>query len=183
MLPLVLHFWCEFSFPQLGLLYIRSVDISTVSSLLWSIHLGPLMNLFSGKQHIISLVFKSLLIVNFSKLFLPGSLWGNLKLFIHAVTSPQHFKSNCNQKLTASTLGAKDWRFLLESRDNNRTWRLGEKHWDQEGRWWWEVPQGKEGRWLLPLGQSLHVQHHEALGGLTPCECHSNHIFLLGSRR
>lgn len=125
MLPLVLHFWCEFSFPQLGLLYIRSVDISTISSLLWSIHLGPLMNLFSGKQHIISLVFKSLLIVNFSKLFLPGSLWGNLKLFIHAVTNPQHFKSNCNQKLTASTPGAKDWRFLLESREqqNMTSWR------------------------------------------------------------
>ena len=172
MLPLVLHFWCEFSLPQLGLLYIRSVDISTISSFFWSIHLGPLMNLFSGKQHVAakllqsdsvrshrrqptrlpgilqvrtlewvaiswmhffnawnwkvkvkslscvrllatpwtaayqappsmgfsrqeywsgvplpslkqqvsSLVFSSLLIVNFSKLFLPGSLWSNLKL-------------------------------------------------------------------------------------------------------
>ena len=172
MLPLVLHFWCEFSLPQLGLLYIRSVDISTISSFFWSIHLGPLMNLFSGKQHVAakllqsdsvrshrrqpsrlpgilqvrtlewvaisrmhffnawnwkvkvkslscvrllstpwtaayqappsmgfsrqeycsgvplpslkqqvsSLVFKSLLIVNFSKLFLPGTLWSNLKL-------------------------------------------------------------------------------------------------------
>ena len=34
----------------------------------------------SLKQHVSSLVFKSLLIVNFSKLFLLGSLWGNLKL-------------------------------------------------------------------------------------------------------
>ena len=51
MFPLVLHFWCEFSLPQLGLLYIRSVDISTISSLFWSRHLGPLMNLFSGTQH------------------------------------------------------------------------------------------------------------------------------------
>lgn len=67
LLLIFLNFWCEFSFPQLGLLYIRSLSTSAVSSLFWSIHLGPLMNQFSDNT-VISFCSRSLVSTNFSYL-------------------------------------------------------------------------------------------------------------------
>ena len=159
----------------------------------------------SLKQHVSSLVLKSLLIVNFSKLFLLGFLWGNLKLCLSMLLptlstlsltvikssllqpwvprTEDSFSSQETQQNHCFNPGAKDWGFLLESRDTTEHDVL-ERNSRSKSR-------GNSGKFLRgrKAGGSFHwirvsMSNHEALRALTPCEYHRNHIFfLLGSRR